>query len=114
MIDFLAKATGNNFWIAKTVTENSIVRVRGKVGRLTNVRRKRLLLVYDSKCERGMSVSPDERVEVLKYSAALAADWLAEHTDGEGNLIEPPAPAEEDAEQATTTSGTSTPTEQHA
>jgi hypothetical protein len=98
MIERIAMKSEHKTWIAKAVTENSIVRVRGKVGRLTNVRRKKLLLVYDSKSESGMQVSPDETVEVIMWSAALAADWLAANTDEQGNLKEQP---EHEADAAT-------------
>lgn len=86
MIEAIALKTGHRTWIAKTVTENSIVRVRGKVGRLTNVRRRKPLLIYDSKSACGMSVDANETVEVIMWSANLAAEWLAANTDEQGNL----------------------------
>ena len=79
-------------WAAKHVTENSIVRARGKVGRLTNTNKRKLLLVYDSRSQAGMEVSPGERVEVIKFAAALAADWLAANTDEQGSLKDSSTP----------------------
>jgi hypothetical protein len=86
MIETLARQSEQRTWIARAVTENSIVRVRGLVGRLTNVKRKTLRLVCNTETGDGLNVAKDERVEVIRWSGELADEWLKAHTDGQGQL----------------------------
>jgi hypothetical protein len=70
-------AETGGFWAASSVSEYSLVRLKdGRIGIITNTRKKRPLVVLDGQHERGVQINAGDQVEIIQHAADIAFNLL--------------------------------------